>query len=216
MCLGPDCGSGQLHPDTSNPKMICNACSFATCVHHKLPWHEGETCEEFDCNDAQIERLEEAELSAKLLAKDKSKICPSCKQGITRIDGCDHLSCRCGQEWCYICLASWENILRMGNEAHAPHCDHHPRKMQKSKAQQAAAQVQMAETLLGGPASEALLRARTAKNERVRAELRPKAAEAAEARMKAMREAEKEKAKEGGEPVMKKKHVKLLPAWEER
>lgn len=88
--------------------------------------------------------------------------------------------------------------------------------MQKSKAQQAAAQVQMAETLLGGPASEALLRARTAKNERVRAELRPKAAEAAEARMKAMREAEKEKAKEGGEPVMKKKHVKLLPAWEER
>jgi hypothetical protein len=73
----------------------------------------------------------------------------------------------------------------------------------------------MTETLLGGPASEALLRARDARNERVRVEIRPKAAEAAEARMKAMQEAEKGKEREG-EPTKKKHRVKLLPAWEER
>lgn len=105
--------------------------------------------------------------------------------------------------------------MRIGQEAHAPTCDYHPRKLQKSKAQQAAGQVHMTETLLGGPASEALLRARDARNERVRAELRPKAAEAAEARMKA----ELERAKEGGKnesPEKKRRRVRLLPAWEER
>jgi hypothetical protein len=72
----------------------------------------------------------------------------------------------------------------------------------------------MTENLLGAPASEALLRARGARNERIRVEIRPKAAEAAEARMKAMREAEKEREREG-EPVVKKKRTKLIPAWEE-
>ena len=105
--------------------------------------------------------------------------------------------------------------MRIGNEAHAPTCVYHPRKLQKSKAQQAAGQAQMTETLLGAPASEALLRARGARNERIRVEIRPKAAEAAEARMKAMREMEKGK-EENGEPMTKKKRVKLLPAWEER
>lgn len=215
MCLAPSCDAGQTHTDTTNPKMICNTCSFAICIRHKLPWHEGMTCEEFDCGDSQIERLEQAEATAKLLAKDKSKICPSCKQGVTKQDGCDHLSCLCGKSWCFVCLASWDNIMRIGDEAHAPTCDYHPRKRQKTKAQQAAGQVQMTESLLGAPASEALLRARDARNERVRAELRPKALEAAEARMKAERERVREEAK-NQTPEMKKRKVRLLPAWEER
>jgi hypothetical protein len=73
----------------------------------------------------------------------------------------------------------------------------------------------MTETLLGAPASEALLKARGARNERNRVEIRPKAAEAAEKRMKAMRETENGKEKED-ESMTKKKRVKLLPAWEER
>jgi hypothetical protein len=195
--------------------MICNSCSFATCVNHKLPWHEGQTCEEFDCGETQIERLEQAEATAKLLAKDESKICPSCKQGVTKQDGCDHLHCRCGREWCFVCLASWDNIMRIGEEAHAPTCIYHPRKRQKTKAQQAAGQAQMTESLLGAPASDALLRARDARNERVRAELRPKALEAAEARMKAERERAKAEDKMES-PQTKKRKVRLLPAWEER
>ena len=126
MCLAPGCGKGQTHTDTTNLKMICNACSFAICVQRKLPWYEGMTCGEFDCSDDQIERLEEAEATAKLLAKDASKICPNCQQGVTKQDGCDHLSCLCGKSWCFDCLASWDNIMRTGAEGHAPTCDYHP------------------------------------------------------------------------------------------
>ena len=215
MCLMPSCGARQTHVDpTNHPKMICNSCSFATCVNHNLPWHEGVTCEDFDCDETQIERLEQAEATAKLLAKDQTKICPSCKQGVTKQDGCDHLSCLCGKAWCFVCLASWENIMRIGPEAHGPTCDYHPRKRQKTKAQQAAGQAQMTESLLGAPASEALLKAREARNERVRADIRPKALEAAEARMKAERERAKEDVNQN--PDSKKRKVRLLPAWEEQ
>ena len=73
----------------------------------------------------------------------------------------------------------------------------------------------MTESLLGKPASEALLAARGIRNERIRADIRPKALEAAEVRLKA------EKAKEEGGiqqyfPEPKKRSIRLLPAWEEQ
>jgi hypothetical protein len=44
--------------------------------------------------DSQIERLEQAEATAKLLAKEHAQVCPNCGQGVSRIDGCDHMTCK--------------------------------------------------------------------------------------------------------------------------
>ncbi len=66
----------------------------------------------------------------------------------------------------------------------------------------------MAHLVHGGPISEALQQAREARNARIRAEVRPLAAEAAERRMKDQMWREKQK----GNP---KKKVKLMSAWEE-
>lgn len=94
MCLNPHCNSGQVHTDPDNPKMICKECSFTICALHKVPFHEGLTCAEFDQSETAIQKLEEAEATAKLLASDESKICPSCGECITRTEGCDHLMCK--------------------------------------------------------------------------------------------------------------------------
>jgi hypothetical protein len=48
MCLGSRCDSGQYHDDKDSKKMICAVCKFATCTGHGLPWHEGQSCEEYD------------------------------------------------------------------------------------------------------------------------------------------------------------------------
>lgn len=93
MCLGVNCGSGQIHVG-EDPMMVCESCSFKTCAVHKLPWHEGQTCEEFDMDDSQIERLEEAEATAKLLAKEHAQVCPNCNNGVSRTVGCDHMTCK--------------------------------------------------------------------------------------------------------------------------
>lgn len=74
--------------------MICKECSFAICALHKIPWHGGQSCLEFDQSSTAIERLEQAEATAKLLASDESMICPNCEEGITRTEGCDHLMCK--------------------------------------------------------------------------------------------------------------------------
>ncbi|KAH7407170.1 hypothetical protein BKA64DRAFT_742850 [Cadophora sp. MPI-SDFR-AT-0126] len=224
MCLGPNCGSGQVHPDNhkENPVMVCTSCHFKTCVVHKLPWHEGFSCEEFDCDESQIERLEADEATAKLLSRN-SKVCPACYQGVTKTDGCDHLQCRCGQEWCFECLASWENIIRLGDTAHARHCSYHPDKVRLRSDQREANARNMAELVHGGPVSEALANARVAHNAKRRETLRPLALEAAEKRARAMKEEAEAKAKARGNPggssssfTPRVKRPKLIAPWEEK
>lgn len=93
MCLGPACGAGQVHKGgKEQPMMICNSCEFKICTYHGRPWHEGQTCAQFDADPAQIGRLEEEEATAKLLAND-SRICPNCQQGVSKQFGCDHMAC---------------------------------------------------------------------------------------------------------------------------
>lgn len=103
-CTNSSCGGSQAHDSDgpTGPRMVCNFCQAETCAKHRRPWHEGQTCLEFDLDPAQIERLEEEEATAKMLAKEATSICPKCGQGVTKIEGCDHMMCQCGTEWCYV------------------------------------------------------------------------------------------------------------------
>jgi len=212
MCLAPGCGCGQEHEGgVGEPMMICHNCKFKTCVKHKLPWHDGQTCEEFDMDPMQIERLEEEEATAKMLA-GMTRICPKCSQGVIKDIGCDHLRCRCGEEWCFVCMCSWENIIRIGPTAHASTCSYHPNRVQLRRDQLDAGQNRMMQLVHGGEVSEALAEAREELRRKRREMLRPLAAKAAEERMKKAAVEQKDMV-----PVEapKKKKIKLLPAWEE-
>ncbi|KAI9651263.1 hypothetical protein NHQ30_001301 [Ciborinia camelliae] len=212
MCLAPNCGGGQIH-EGPEPLMICNHCKFKTCVRHRLPWHEGQSCDDFDIDDSQIERLEQEEATAKLLAKD-SRICPQCQECVIRSEGCDHMQCRCGKSWCYLCGADWENILRLGATAHGRNCPNHPDSSKLSRNQIAARETHITELVHGGPVNERLNRARYAKNAARREALRPLALAAAEQRMKDQALA-KAQAKSGTSPPPTKK-AKLVAPWEEK
>lgn len=69
----------------------------------------------------------------------------------------------------------------------------------------------------GGEVSAELSRARDEFRQRRREEMRPKLAEAAEARMKMMLEQKRQQSlsSTGETPPRKKNKVKLVPAWEE-
>lgn len=218
-CTHPSCGGSQAHDcnGPNGPKMVCNFCQAETCAKHRRPWHDGQTCLEFDMDPAQIERLEEEEATAKLLAKEATSICPKCGQGVTKTDGCDHMMCQCGTEWCYVCSCSWENILRIGATAHATFCIYHPNKVNLTKTQQEAARTRIMGLVHGGEVSAELNRARDDFRLRRREEMRPKVAEAAEARRKQMMEQKRQQGLSltGETPPRKKNKVKLVPAWEE-
>lgn len=209
MCLAPNCGGGQIH-EGPEPLMICNHCRFKTCVKHKLPWHEGQSCDEFDIDDSQIERLEQEEATAKLLAKD-SRICPKCQECVVRSEGCDHMQCRCGKSWCYLCGVNWENIIRLGRTAHGRNCPNHPDSFKLSRNQISARETNLTRLVHGGPVNERLSKAKYARQKQMRDELRPLALAAAEQRMKDEALA-KEKSLSSAPP---KKRVKLVAPWEE-
>ncbi|KAF7927515.1 uncharacterized protein EAE98_005897 [Botrytis deweyae] len=212
MCLGPKCGGGQIH-EGPEPLMICDHCKFKTCVKHQLPWHEGQSCDEFDVDDSQIERLEQEEATAKLLAKD-SRICPKCKECVVRSDGCDHMQCRCGNSWCYLCGVDWENILRLGDAAHGRNCPNHPDSYKRTRGQNLANETALTNLVHGRPVNEAQTRAKYAKQAARRETMRPLALAAAEQRMKeqALAKSDSDSSKSGPP----KKKTKLVSAWEEK
>ncbi|KAE9984442.1 hypothetical protein EG328_008741 [Venturia inaequalis] len=49
-CLAPGCTSGQEHIGTpeTHPIFKCQACMVRSCLVHEGPWHEGQTCAEYD------------------------------------------------------------------------------------------------------------------------------------------------------------------------
>ncbi|PQE04907.1 RING finger protein [Rutstroemia sp. NJR-2017a BBW] len=94
-CLGAGCDGGQIHDGGNDqPIMTCNSCGVKTCFTHKLPWHTGLTCTEYD--EQQRQRLEQEAASVQFMQANNFKQCPNPKCGLRldKISGCNHMTCR--------------------------------------------------------------------------------------------------------------------------
>eukprot|EP00943_MAST-04B_sp_MAST-4B-sp1_P007402 g7402.t1 len=122
-CKAEGCGSGQCHLDEHRcPIMTCSACGRRSCFTHNIPWHEGQTCTQYD--EALAAERDGDRLNMEYIRR-VGKQCPSCKIAIEKNDGCDHMTCRnCGHEFCWLCLADWGPINRDGCHRHRRTCRH--------------------------------------------------------------------------------------------
>ncbi|KAL9113482.1 MAG: hypothetical protein Q9227_002523 [Pyrenula ochraceoflavens] len=116
--------------------VTCNKCEHRTCVGCRLEFHPGESCDEHRRRldtEAQVaerdsEKKEEEAATARFLQEETFKTCPrnSCSAVIEKNGGCDHMTCRkCGEEFCWVCMAPWMNIRLEGNAAHRRDCKYH-------------------------------------------------------------------------------------------
>ncbi|KAJ7963349.1 RBR-type E3 ubiquitin transferase [Quillaja saponaria] len=84
----------------------CPNCRRLFCAQCGVSWHAG-----IDCGDFQ--KLKEGERQREdimviELAKNKAwRRCPNCKFYVEKVDGCSHISCRCGCHFCYGCGGNW-------------------------------------------------------------------------------------------------------------
>ncbi|KAL2336355.1 hypothetical protein Fmac_010801 [Flemingia macrophylla] len=86
----------------------CPHCNRLFCAQCKVSWHAGVECREFQ-NLKQSER-EKEDLMVIELAKNQSwRRCSKCNFYVEKVDGCSHVTCRCGNEFCYACGSSWSS-----------------------------------------------------------------------------------------------------------
>ncbi|XP_073015883.1 E3 ubiquitin-protein ligase RSL1-like [Primulina eburnea] len=84
----------------------CLSCRRLLCVQCNAPWHSGVGCEEFNGMDAS-ERGREDLLMHQLAKEKKWQRCPTCKFFVEKTEGCLHMICRCGFQFCYECGGTW-------------------------------------------------------------------------------------------------------------
>ncbi|KAK4199561.1 hypothetical protein QBC40DRAFT_254894 [Triangularia verruculosa] len=133
-CHDPKCGA--FIPDILSGK--CRKCKKRTCERCKVGFHLGEACWKGNLDTAEHRtemrrlaavgalRLEKDrkgragrekelwEMTRKLMGQMGWKRCPRCKAGVEKTEGCNHITCLCGVEWCYRCEGLWGPGHRMG------------------------------------------------------------------------------------------------------
>lgn len=75
-------------------EVTCPVCSFSFCPYcdASTSMHSNKTCIELH-----------HEVTKMTLVDSNTPTCPSCKAPVEKNGGCNHITCKCGYEWCYQC-----------------------------------------------------------------------------------------------------------------
>ncbi|UJR30888.1 hypothetical protein I4U23_018398 [Adineta vaga] len=102
-------------------------CGHQFCIHCKQELHFPATCSSYQAY------IEEANRNGDLLLKFDTKClvrgrnCVSCNNFIEKSGGCNHMTCRCGAEFCWLCTAYWKDHYKSGS-FHCPKPEIHLQK----------------------------------------------------------------------------------------
>ncbi|OEL19676.1 hypothetical protein BAE44_0019305 [Dichanthelium oligosanthes] len=80
-------------------RLFCARCGVA-------PWHAGVTCTEYK-RLGKGDSGKEDMLLLEMANRRNWKRCPKCEFFVEKRDGCVHITCRCGFEFCYGCGGKW-------------------------------------------------------------------------------------------------------------
>ncbi|KAI1470173.1 uncharacterized protein F4812DRAFT_457565 [Daldinia caldariorum] len=88
-----------LRPDQINRDCDIARCSAGhwTCIICRGPQHDGTNCPE----DRDMRMTDE------LAIEEGWKRCYGCQAYVEHREACQHMTCRCGAEFCYVCSARW-------------------------------------------------------------------------------------------------------------
>ena len=78
----------------------CPLCNKEYCLNCKDEWHRNLTCQQYrDSKD--VNKLDQQFMD--FVKGAKFKMCPKCKFWVEKNQGCNHMKCRCGADFCYLC-----------------------------------------------------------------------------------------------------------------
>ncbi|KDP35876.1 hypothetical protein JCGZ_10446 [Jatropha curcas] len=93
---------------SDNSCVDCPVCQRFICVECAVPWHSLMSCEEFQ--NLPLEERDAADITLHRLAQNKRwRRCQQCRRMIELTQGCYHMTCWCGHEFCYSCGAEYRD-----------------------------------------------------------------------------------------------------------
>lgn len=102
-CPAPDCTCAVSYPKKLSREINCE-CGFSWCFGCGQESHRPLTCETL------------TKWNQKVMADDNetwilanTKPCPKCKNAIQKNLGCMHMTCKCGYQFCWLCLGDWSS-----------------------------------------------------------------------------------------------------------
>ena len=97
----------------------CHRCNFKSCYTCRTPSHPAMTCAQYQSH------ISPPDPRTKKYLAENTMVCHGCKRWCQKTEGCDHMTCKCGHEWCWRCGASYQGIRREGNHMHNKGCIHY-------------------------------------------------------------------------------------------
>ncbi|KAM6578801.1 hypothetical protein CsatB_030638 [Cannabis sativa] len=85
----------------------CMKCQKFFCIDCRVPWHYNMSCNDYR-ETSSYPRGDE-QLLKSLASKRLWRQCAKCNHMVELLEGCYHITCRCGYEFCYTCGAEWKN-----------------------------------------------------------------------------------------------------------
>lgn len=110
-CAQPACSHFIGRTATFARSAMCSLCNYTTCTTCRAAFHAG---------PCPVEPNEAEQQTLQLANEQGWQSCQQCKQIVDLIPGgCNHMTCRCGHQFCYVCGQRWKTcrcqILHFGN-----------------------------------------------------------------------------------------------------
>lgn len=84
----------------------CPECCRLVCSRCQVPWHSSMRCEEYQNLPLDERNIEDITMH-QLAQRNSWRRCRQCRQVLELVEGCYHVSCRCGHEFCFSCGAEY-------------------------------------------------------------------------------------------------------------
>jgi len=97
----PTAGCDQIFSMKSGrgDKFECENCMGTFCKKCRNPFHDQLTCEEYTKKMATDKEIKG------IIDNKNIKQCRQCRNAVEKTDGCNHMTCKCGAHFCWLCCA---------------------------------------------------------------------------------------------------------------
>ncbi|CAK7205945.1 hypothetical protein SEUCBS139899_008725 [Sporothrix eucalyptigena] len=155
-CPTPDCGVW-VPPAHIAPAARIARCrnGHETCTACRQPAHGRGTANREACPEASAQDQRDQRLADELAREEGWRHCIQCAVLIEHRDACQHMTCRCGAEFCYVCGLVWrtchcdmDDLARVKREADArrqQRSEREARERERVRRQEEAANAELAE-----------------------------------------------------------------------